>query len=86
MKKIITLILAVLLFVTVLTGCGYNKQIFDVNYKFNYAVVNCLDGTTESGRIKSWNDYDDSDMIQVTFENGKVFYTHGSNIVLSTKN
>lgn len=86
MKKIIALILAILLFVTVLTGCGYNKQIFDMSYKFNYAVVNCLDGTTESGRIKSWNDYDDSDMVQVTFENGKVFYTHSSNVVLSTKN
>lgn len=87
MKKVVILILALVLFVACFVGCEdiYNKQIFDGNYKFDYAYVNCGNEVIE-GPIKSWTDYDDCDMMQVTFENEQVYYTHGSNIILVKRN
>lgn len=79
MKKIIAIILTLVL-IFALTGCGYNKQIVDVNYKFNYAYISLPEGSVE-GPVTSWNDWDDSDMIQVKIDD-VVYYTHSSNVVL----
>lgn len=76
MKKkiiIISLILA-----TALTGCGYNKQLIDLNYKFDKAYI---EGIGEIN-IKSWNDYENSDMVQVIANDGTVYLTHSSNVIL----
>ena len=81
MKKIILVVL-VLALVLGLTGCGYNKTVFDTNYSFNYAYISMPDGTCVQGDVKSWKDWDDSDMIQVTFSDDTVYYTHSSNVVL----
>lgn len=75
----VCLLLVFFLVVVLLTGC--NKQIFDTNYKFNYAIINTFDGVVE-GEISTWRDYDDCDMVQVTFSDGTVYYTHGSNVIL----
>lgn len=79
MKKIICLLLA---FACVLCLCGCNKTIIDTAYHFNYAYVAMPDGTCVDGPIRAWNDWDDSDMIQVTFTDGTVYYTHSSNVIL----
>lgn len=79
MNKIIALILA-LAMIFALTGCGYNKQLVDMNYKFNYAYIYTPGGVIE-GSVSSWNDWEDSDMIQVKID-GTVYYTHSSNVVL----
>ena len=79
MKKIIALLL-VLLMAWLLCGC--NKTIFDTTYTFNYAFVSLPDGSCIDGPIKAWNDWEDSDMLQVTFSDGTVYYTHSSNVVL----
>lgn len=60
-----------------LTGC--NKQMFDFDYAFNEAYI--ID-TGETIKIKSWCDYDNSDMIQFTDTDGKVYMTHSSNVIL----
>lgn len=60
-----------------LTGC--NKQMFDFDYGFKEAYI--ID-TGETIKIKSWNDYDGSDMIQFTDTDGKVYLTHSSNVIL----
>ena len=80
MKKVIFTILGGLIagIILALTSCGYNKQIFDVDYHFNKAIIENV-GTVE---IKSWNDYENSDMIQVTTKDGTVYLTHSSNIIL----
>ena len=82
MKRIAVVILIISFCLLCFAGC--NKQILDFNYKFDYAIVNCF-GEIVEGPIKSWNDYDDSDMVQVIFENGDVYYTHGSNVIFINK-
>jgi len=79
MKKIIALVLVLL---TAWLLCGCNKTIFDTTYTFNYAFVSLPDGSCVDGPIRAWNDWEDSDMLQVTFSDGTVYYTHSSNIVL----
>ena len=79
MKKIIALVLVLL---TAWLLCGCNKTIFDTTYTFNYAFVSLPDGSCVDGPIRAWKDWDDSDMMQVTFSDGTVYYTHSSNIVL----
>ena len=79
MKKILCVILIIAL-ALVMVGC--NKTVIDVKYHFNYAYVSLPDGSSVEGAVKAWDDYDDSDMMQVTFTDGRTFYTHASNIVL----
>ena len=84
MKKIIVCLLVVIISLTLLTGCGigYNKQIFDLNYRFNYAIVSLMNGELVEGPISSWKDYQDSDMVQIIFTDGNIYYTHSSNVLL----
>lgn len=86
MKKTIALLLA-LIMVFALCACsaesvGYNKQIVDWNYKYNTAVILLPDGTTQTCTVTSWNDWEDSDMIQIVDDDGVVYYTHASNVIL----
>jgi len=82
MKKVISLILVAVLCVVLFSGCGYNKQIIDFNYKYNYAIISLMNGELVEGPISSWNDYDNSDMVQITFTDGNIYYTHGSNVLM----
>ena len=80
MARIKGKVLALIIFGSVmLSGC--NKQIIDLDYSFNYAVI---EGIGEV-KVKSWNDYENSDMIQVTDTDGSVYLTHSSNVVLIKK-
>ena len=79
MKKIVCLLLVL---VCVLCLCGCNKTVIDTKYQFNHAFVALPDGSCVDGPIRSWTDWDDSDMLQVTFTDGTTYYTHSSNIVL----
>lgn len=72
-------ILAIIFGAVLLTGC--NRQLLDLNYDFRYAVIEGV-GTIE---ISSWNDYENSDMIQVTGKDGTVYLTHSSNVILKSK-
>ena len=87
---VVAIVLALAVVVSLaLTGCssniGYNKQVADLNYKFTRAIIRFADGDMEV-EIRSWCDYDDSDMIQITATDGTVYYTHGSNIILICDN
>jgi uncharacterized lipoprotein NlpE involved in copper resistance len=63
-----------------LTGCG-NKQVFDTTYNFNYGYVTLPNGEVIEGKVTSWMDYSESDMVQVVI-NGKTYLTFSSNVVL----
>ena len=76
-NKIAFIVLSTML----LSGCGFNKQIIDVNYSFNKAIIENV-GEVD---IKSWNDYENSDMIQVTTTDGIVYLTHSSNVILKSE-
>lgn len=80
-----TLILVVVVAALLVGIVGYfalgNKQILDLNQKFEYAYVCWPDGTTEKLRIKSWNDYE-GEQIQITTDDGTYLF-HSANCVLA---
>ena len=61
-----------------LVGC--NKQIIDVTYSYERAILSLPNGEVIEGKVSSWKDYD-SDQIQVKI-NGKQYLVHSSTIVL----
>jgi hypothetical protein len=81
MKKIIAVLLAIIaiLSVTLLSGC--NKQIMDLTYSYEYAIIGLPNGEVVEGKVSSWTDYEDGDQLQVKI-NGKTYLVHSSNIVL----
>ena len=58
-----------------------NRQLLDLSYRFNYAVIRLPNGEIVEGKVTSWLDYSDSDAVQVTL-NGKTYLTHYSNVCL----
>lgn len=80
MKKIIAVIL-LLVMCLALCSCGYNKQVFDFNYSFKYAIIQRYDGE-QLIALKAWNDYENSDMIQLVSTDGTVYLTHSANVIL----
>lgn len=76
--KIIALALALVVLVS-LTAC--NKQLIDVTYAFDEAIISLPNGEVVEGKIQSWTDYEDGDQIQVKID-GTTYLVHSSNIVL----
>ncbi len=58
-----------------------NRQLIDTRYRFDYDMILLPDGSVVEGRVTSWMDYDDSDVVQVTMD-GKTYLTHYSNVCL----
>ncbi len=81
MKKIIALLLAVILVLgaMILTGC--NKQMMDLTYSYEYAIIGLPNGEVVEGKVSSWTDFEDGDQIQVKID-GKTYLVHSSNVVL----
>lgn len=71
-------ILVVVLLV-VLAGC--NKQMVDLTYSYEYAIISLPNGEVVEGKVSSWTDFEDGDQIQVKI-NGKTYLVHSSNIAL----
>ena len=78
MKKVIALILS-LAAVAALTGC--NKQMVDLTYSYERAILSLPNGEVVEGKVSSWTDFEDGDQIQVKI-NGKTYLVHSSNVVL----
>lgn len=83
MKKTVISILSVVLVLVVsaalLAGC--NKQMVDLTYSYNRAILSLPNGEVVEGKVSSWTDFEDGDQIQVKIE-GKTYLVHSSNIVL----
>lgn len=84
MKKVIALLLAVIVVLSIclLTGC--NKQMVDLTYSYEYAIIGLPNGETVEGKVSSWTDYEDGDQLQVKID-GKTYLVHSSNVVLISK-
>lgn len=78
-KKYVMLILV--LIIALISLCGCNKQMVDVTWKFDRAVVRLADDRVVEGKVQSWNEFEGSDMIQVKID-GVSYLTHSSNVVL----
>ena len=73
------LLIALLIIPLMLSGC--NKQMVDITYSFERAIVYLPNGDVVEGEVQSWRDYEDGDQIQVKID-GKTYLVHSSNVVL----
>lgn len=78
MKKFLALALT-LVVLFLIAGC--NKQMVDLTYSYEYAVLSLPNGEVVEGKVSSWTDFEDGDQIQVRIA-GKTYLVHSSNIVL----
>lgn len=78
MKKILAICL-VIIFALLCASC--NKQVVDLKYHFNYAIIGLPNGEVVEGKVQSWTDFEDGDQIQVKI-NGTTYLVHSSNIAL----
>lgn len=78
-KRIIGVMLTVVMVTMMLVGC--NKQLVDITYSYDRAIIELPNGEIIDGKISSWIDFSDGDQIQVKI-NGKQYLVHSSNIVL----
>ena len=78
MKKAIIWI-SVLVTLLTLTAC--NKQMVDLTYSYEYAILSLPNGEVVEGKVSSWTDFEDGDQSQVRIA-GKTSLVHSSNIVL----
>ena len=82
MKKWMALLLVlVTVLVTVLVISGCNKQMVDLTYSYEYAIIGLPNGETVEGKVSSWTDFEDGDQLQVKID-GKTYLVHSSNVVL----
>lgn len=73
--------LIVLVAAIIITGC--NRQWIDTTWNYNTAIIKSgFDGFAGKVRIKSWRDYENSDMIQITTQDGRTMLTHSVNVML----
>ena len=77
---VIILILTFLLIPAILLS-GCNRQIVDLTYSYERAIICLPNGDIIDGKITSWRDYEDGDQIQVKID-GKQYLVHSSDIVL----
>ena len=85
MKKIIAILLvAVVALSMALITTGCNKQLVDLTYSYDYAIIGLPNGETVEGKVSSWTDYEDGDQLQVRID-GKTYLVHSSNVVLISK-
>ncbi len=71
----------ILMLILILTLCGCNKQMVDLTYSYERAILSLPNGEIVEGKVSSWTDFEDGDQIQVRI-NGKTYLVHSSNIVL----
>ena len=81
MKKIIAVLLALVIALSVALLAGCNKQMVDLTYSYEHAILSLPNGEVVEGRVSSWTDFEDGDQIQVRID-GKTYLVHSSNIVL----
>lgn len=78
-KRIIGVLTAVMMTAMMLAGC--NKQLIDITYSYERAIIELPNGEIIEGKVSSWTDYEDGDQIQVKID-GKQYLVHSSKIVL----
>lgn len=64
-----------------LSGC--NKQIVDVTFSYERAIISLPNGEVVDGKVQSWTDYEDGDQIQVKI-GGVTYLVHSSQAALIT--
>ena len=81
MKKWFAIVLLALVTVSALVFAGCNKQMVDLTYSYEYAIIGLPNGEVVEGKVSSWTDFEDGDQLQVKID-GKTYLVHSSNVVL----
>jgi len=87
MKKKLIAAAAVLLVIVIAGGIIYwetshgNRRLIDTKNRFDRAVIRLPDGQVVDGKVSSWLDYSDSDVVQITI-GGVTYLTHYANVCL----
>ena len=81
MRKLIALLLGIIAVLSGLVLSGCNKQMVDLTYSYEYAIIGLPNGETVEGKVSSWTDFEDGDQLQVKID-GKTYLVHSSNVVL----
>ena len=58
-----------------------NRRLIDTKNRFDRAVIRLPNGEVVDGKVSSWLDYSDSDVVLISIE-GKTYLTHYSNVCL----
>ena len=66
-----------------LSACNYN--VVDLQYNYDYAIIQLQNGEIVEGECQSWRDYEDGDQLQVTID-GKTYLVHANNCTLIANN
>ena len=82
MKKFFVICIMIIVLACLLLGC--NKQIIDLNYSFNYAIIELPNGDIVEGEVQSWTDYEDGDQIQLKIDD-VVYLVHSADVALIHK-
>ena len=80
MKNPTRMAIAALTLSALLQGCG-NMSLLDTHWTFDEAIIKSPDGSTISVKVKSWHDFENSDMVQVETPD-RVYCTHSCNVIL----
>jgi hypothetical protein len=82
-KLIFTVVIVALVIVSIvfIWHKVYNRQLIDLTYSYDYAIILMPDGSVVKGKVQSWTDFEDGDQIQVKID-GKTYLTHSMNVVM----
>lgn len=78
MRKFAITIATILLAMS-LSGC--NKQVVDLTYSYERAIISLPNGEIVDGKVQSWTDFEDGDQIQVKID-GVTYLVHSSQVAL----
>lgn len=78
MKKLAIIVSSIILAVS-LAAC--NKQVVDLTYSYERAIISLPNGEIVEGKVQSWTDFEDGDQIQVKIDD-VTYLLHASQIVL----
>ena len=86
-KKVLIGIAVFVVLLLIVAGVFYwrthigNRQLMDANYHFDRAVLKLPNGEVIEGKLNSWLDFADSDVLQVKID-GKTYLTSYVNVCL----
>lgn len=83
-KLILAILLATLLFTATACTIGNRQVGIDTVQSFDHFKIILGDSTIE-GKIKTWRDFDDSDVVQITSTDGTVYLTHYRNVLMTRR-
>jgi len=80
---VIVVILALLLVGTIAfwEATHGNRRLIDTKNRFTRAIISLPNGEIVDGKVSSWLDFTNSDVVQITI-GGKTYLTHYSNVCL----